>query len=85
MGKEEIRDKLRCLDCCLVGWREKGSSPIPDLKSLKRHVWTSWDVSGALNVAELRRGLWMFELRAKKKQKESFGVVLEDLGTLASP
>ena len=41
LGKEEVRDKLRHLDCCLVGWRDKGSSPMPDLKSLKRHVWAS--------------------------------------------
>ena len=67
LGKEEIRDKLRRLDCCLVGWRDKGSSPIPDLKSLKRHVWTSWDVSGSLNVAELGRGLWMFEFESQKE------------------
>ena len=67
LGKEEVRDKLRSLDCCLVGWRDRGRSPMADLKSLKRLLWASWDVSGALNVVELRRGLWMFEFESQKE------------------
>ena len=67
LGKEEVRDKLRSLDYCLVGWRDRGRSPMPNLKSLKRRLWASWDVSGALNVAELGRGLWMFEFESQKE------------------
>ena len=40
---------------------------MPDLKSLKRRVWASWDVSSALNVAELGRGFWMFEFESQKE------------------
>ena len=40
---------------------------MPDLKSLKRRLWASWDVSGALNVAELGRGLWMFKFESQKE------------------
>ena len=41
LGKEEVGDKLRRLDCCLIGLRDRGSSSMPDLKSLKRRVWAS--------------------------------------------
>ena len=42
---------------------------MPNLKSLKRRVWASWDVLGAQNVAELEKGLWMFEFESQKEAK----------------
>ena len=38
VGKDEIEERLGQLDSCLVGWWEGGTSPLPDLKSLKHRA-----------------------------------------------
>ena len=43
-----------------MGWWGGGTSPIPDIKSLKHRAWHTWKVIGSLKVEELRRGLWLF-------------------------
>ena len=60
VGKNETAERLGQLESCLVGWWGGGTSPIPDLKSLKNRVWQTWKVKGSLKVEELRRGLWLF-------------------------
>ena len=60
VGKNETVERLGQLESCLVGWWGGGTSPIPDLKSLKNRVWQTWKVNGSLKVEELRRGLWLF-------------------------
>ena len=60
VGKDEIEERLGQLDSCLAGWWGGGTTPIPDLKSLKHRAWSSWEVTGYLKVEELRKGLWLF-------------------------
>ena len=60
VGKNETVERLGQLESCLVGWWGGGTSPIPDLKSLKHRDWHTWKVIGSLKVEELRRGLWLF-------------------------
>ena len=60
VGKNETMERLGQLESCLVGWWGGGTSPMPDLKSLKLRVWQTWKVTGSLKVVELRRGLWLF-------------------------
>ena len=60
VGKNETVERLGQLESCLVGWWGGGTSPIPDLNSLKHRVWQTWKVKGSLKVEELRRGLWLF-------------------------
>ena len=60
VGKNETAERLGQLESCLVGWWGGGTSPIPDLKSLKNRVRQTWKVKGSLKVEELRRGLWLF-------------------------
>ena len=60
VGKNETVERLGQLESCLVGWWGGGTSPIPDIKSLKHRAWHSWKVIGNLKVEELRRGLWLF-------------------------
>ena len=43
-----------------MGWWGGGTSPIPDLKSLKHSAWSSWEIKGYLNVEEMGKGLWYF-------------------------
>ena len=59
-GKNETVERLGQLESCFVGWWGGGTSPIPDLKSLKHWAWQTWKVTGRLKVEELRRGLWLF-------------------------
>ena len=60
VGKDETVERLGQLESCLVGWWGGGTSPTPDLKSLKHRAWSTWKVTGSLKVEELRRGLWLF-------------------------
>ena len=60
VGKNETAKRLGQLESSLVGWWGGGSSPTPDLKSLKQRAWQTWKVTGSLKVEELRRGLWLF-------------------------
>ena len=60
VGKDETVERLGQLESCLVGWWGGGTSPTPDLKSLKHRAWHTWKVTGSLKVEELRRGLWLF-------------------------
>ena len=60
VGKNETVERLGQLESCLVGWWGGGTSPIPDLNSLKHRAWHNWKVTGRLKVEELRRGLWLF-------------------------
>ena len=63
----EVRDKLGQLNCCLVGWWQGGHSPMPDLKTLQRRVWISWEVHGSFNMVEMGRGLSFFEFESSKE------------------
>ena len=63
----EVRDKLGQLNCCLVGWWRGGHSPMPDLKTLQRRVWISWEVHGSFNMVEMGRGLSFFEFESSKE------------------
>ena len=67
MGKDEIEERLGQLASCLVGWWGSGTSPIPDLKSLKHRAWSSWEVKGYLNVEEMGKGLWSFGFESPKE------------------
>ena len=60
VGKNEVEERLVQLESSLVGWWGGGTSPTPDLKSLKQRAWQTWKVTGSLKVEELRRGLWLF-------------------------
>ena len=60
VGKNETMERLGQLESCLVGWWGGGTSPIPDLKTLKHRAWHTWKVTGRLKVEVLRRGLWLF-------------------------
>ena len=60
VGKNEVEERLVQLESSLVGWWGGGTSPIPDLKSLKQRAWQAWKVTGNMKVEELRRGLWLF-------------------------
>ena len=42
-----------------------GTSSTPDLKTIKRRVWSAWEVRGGLNVVEL----WLFEFDNAKEAK----------------
>ena len=53
VGEEETAKRLRKLSCCLVGWWGGGTSSMPDLKTIKRRAWSSWEVIGSLNVVEM--------------------------------
>ena len=64
---DEVRDRVGQLNCCLVGWWRGDNSLTPDLKTLKRRAWISWEVSGSFNVAKMGRGLWFFELESTKE------------------
>ena len=67
VGEEEIAGRLRKLSCCLVGWWGGGTSPMPDLKTIKRRAWSTWEVVGSLNVVEMGKGLWLFEFDKTKE------------------
>ena len=43
-----------------MGWWGGGTSPIPDLKTLKYRAWHTWKVTGRMKVEVLGRGLWLF-------------------------
>ena len=60
VGKNETVERLGQLESCLVGWWGGGTSPIPDLKTLKHRAWHTWKVTGRLKVEVLSRGLWLF-------------------------
>ena len=60
VGKNEVEERLVQLESSLVGWWGGGTSPIPDLKSLKQRAWQARKVTGSMKVEELRRGLWLF-------------------------
>ena len=60
VGRNEIAERLEQLESSLVGWWGGGTSPTPDLKSLKQRAWQTWKVTGSLTMEELRRGLWLF-------------------------
>ena len=70
VGKNEIEERLGQLDPCLVGWWGGGTSPIPDLNSLKHRAWSSWEVKGNLNVEEMGKGLWLFGFESPKEGKK---------------
>ena len=60
VGKNETVERLGQLESCLVGWWGGGTSPIPDLKTLKYRAWHTWKVTGRMKVEVLGRGLWLF-------------------------
>ena len=67
MGEEETAERLRSLSCYLVGWWGEGTLPLQELKTIKRRVWCTWEVRGSLNVVEMGKGLWLFEIDNKKE------------------
>ena len=67
VGEEEIAERLKKLSCCLMGWWGGGTSPMPDLKTVKRQAWSAWEVIGSLNVVEMGKGLWFFEFDNAKE------------------
>ena len=69
VGKNETVERLGQLESCLVGWWGGGTSPIPDIKSLKHRAWHSWKVIGSLKVEELRRGLWLFDFESPNEAR----------------
>ena len=40
---------------------------MPDLKTIKRKAWSSWEVIGSLNVVEMGKGLWLFKFDNTKE------------------
>ena len=42
---------------------------MPNLKTIKRRAWSSWEVTGSLNVVEMGKGLWLFEFDNTKEAK----------------
>ena len=58
--KHEIVERMEQLESCLVGLWGGGTSPIPDLKTLKYRAWHTWKVTGRMKVEVLGRGLWLF-------------------------
>ena len=78
VSKDEVEERLGHLASCLVGWWGGGTSPMLDLKTLRRWAWSSWKVKGYLNVEEMGKGLCL-GLRAQKKRKGFSERALEDL------
>ena len=60
VGKNETVERLGQLESCLMGWWGGGTSPIPDLKTLKYRARHTWKVTGRMKVEVLGRGLWLF-------------------------
>ena len=56
------------------------TSPMPDLKTIKRRAWSSWEVIGNLNVVEMRKGLWLFEFDNTKEAERILRVGNRRLG-----
>ena len=42
VGEEEIAERVKQLAYCLVGRWGGGTSPLPEVKSLKRRAWSTW-------------------------------------------
>ena len=61
VGKHETVERMEQLESCLVGLWGGGTSPIPDLKTLKYRAWHNWKVTGKMKVEVLGRGLWFWE------------------------
>ena len=80
VGEEEIAERLRKLSCCLVGWWGGGTSPMPDLKTIKRQAWSSWEVIRNLNVVEMGKGLWLLEFDNTKEAERILRVGNRRLG-----
>ena len=83
VGKDEIEERLGQLDSCLVGWWGGGTSPIPNLKSLKHRAWSSWEVKGYLNVEEMGKGLWLFGFKSPNEVRRILREGTRRLGGLS--
>ena len=79
VGKHEIVERMEQLESCLVGLWGGGTSPIPDLKTLKYRAWHNWKVTGRMKVEVLGRGLWLFDFgspnEARRILREKTGSV----------
>ena len=66
VGEEEIRERKTKLECCLVG-RCIGGSSMQYTKTLKRRMWSAWELKGSLNVIVLDKEMWLIEFNRKKE------------------
>ena len=82
VGEEDIKKRKTKLECCLAG-RCRGGLPTQNTKTLKRKMWSAWELKGSLNVIVLGKGMWLIEFESKKEADRILREGLRNLGNFS--